>query len=189
VKALVRGSDMVGVPIVTVAGDDIAEVRDVVFDGAAGRVLGFTLNRRGRLARRMKETLARANVSAVGPHAVIVADEQAVGAEIVSTRGETPGGNVLGNRVMTDTGVNVGTVTDVVIDTAVGSVVGYEIEPADEATGRHGRRSYIPLPDAGAVSGEALMVPIAAVDYITTDFAGFAEAVDRFRASMRRGPP
>jgi uncharacterized protein YrrD len=187
-KVLLRGSDIVGLPVVTLGGEDIAEVRDVVFDGSAGHVLGFTLNHRGRLAKRMKETLARGDVAALGPDAVIVRDQDAVGTEPLAGSGSGGGGNVIGDRVMTDGGVQVGSVTDVVIDTAVGSVVGYEITPSDEQSGRHGRRSYMPLPDTGAVSGEALMVPAAAVDYVTSDFAGFAEAVDRFRASMRGEP-
>ena len=47
---LLRGTDLVGLPVVTLAGDDIAEVRDVLFDADAGRVVGFTLNKRGRFA-------------------------------------------------------------------------------------------------------------------------------------------
>ncbi len=182
-KALLRGSDLVGLPIVTIAGDDVAEVRDVLFDPDAGRVLGFTLNRRGRLAKRMKETLDREHIGAVGPDAVMVESADALG----HGSGGTPtggGGNVIGNRVMTDTGIDVGQVTDVVIDASNGSVVGYEVAPASEPSGRQGRRSYLPLPDVGAVSGEALVVPAAAVDYVTADFAGFAEAVDRYRDSL-----
>jgi sporulation protein YlmC with PRC-barrel domain len=171
-------------PIVTIAGDDVAEVRDVLFDPDAGRVLGFTLNRRGRLAKRMKETLDREHVAAVGPHAVMVENADAVGRQ--GSGGAPKGGNVIGNRVMTDSGIDVGEVTDVVIDASNGSVVGYEVAPASEPSGRHGRRSYLPLPDVGAVSGEALMVPAAAVDYVTADFAGFAEAVDRYRDSLHR---
>ena len=86
---------------------------------------------------------------------------------------------------MTETGVNVGTVTDVVIDTADGSVVGYEVLPADEPDQRRGRRSYLPLPETGAVSGEAIIVPASAVDYVATDLAGFGEAVDRYRDLLR----
>jgi sporulation protein YlmC with PRC-barrel domain len=177
---------MIGLPVVTMTGDDVAEVRDVVFDAAGGQVLGFTLNKRGRLTGRLKGTLRRDRVAAVGPDAVMVTDADALAMQAITGAGDQSG-NVLGDRVMTDGGVQVGTVTDVVIDTAVGSVVGYEVAPVDEPSGRRGRRSYVPLPDTGAVSGEALMVPAAAVDYITTDFAGFAEAVERFRASMRRG--
>jgi sporulation protein YlmC with PRC-barrel domain len=101
--------------------------------------------------------------------------------------GEAGSGNVLKNQVITDGGVQVGTVTDVVIDTGAGSVVGYEVAPADEPAGRRGRRSYVPLPDTGAVSGEVLVVPEAAVDYVTSDLAGFAEAVERYRTLLHGG--
>ena len=60
---------------------------------------------------------------------------------------------MLSDRVLTDGGVAVGTVTDVVVDTGDGSVVGYEVEPAADQADRGGRRSYIPLPATGAVSG------------------------------------
>ena len=182
-RPLVRGSELVGLPVVTMAGDDIAEVRDVLFNPGAGALLGFTLNKRGRLAGRLKETLPRANVAAVGPDAIMVAGPEALSHEPVPA-GEPGSGNVLNNQVITDAGVHVGTVTDVVIDTGAGSVVGYEVAPADEQAGRKGRRSYVPLPDTGAVSGEVLVVPEAAVDYVTSDLAGFAEAVERYRTLL-----
>jgi sporulation protein YlmC with PRC-barrel domain len=89
--------------------------------------------------------------------------------------------------VLTDTGVRVGTITDVVVDTGSGDVVGYEVRPADEPDTRKGRRSYLPLPETGAVSGEALIVPAGAVEYISNDLAGFGEAIDRYRDQLR-GP-
>jgi uncharacterized protein YrrD len=186
-KGLLRGSDLVGLPVVTLGGDDIAEVRDVVFDANVGYVLGFTLNKRGRLAGRLKETLPRAQILAVGPDAVMVRDEGALAHEPVVGESGGRGGNVLGDTVLTDGGVQVGSVTDVVVDSAQGAVVGYEVAPANEPSGRRGRRSYVPLPDTGAVSGEALIVPAATVDYVTSDFAGFGEAVDRFRQRLREG--
>jgi uncharacterized protein YrrD len=188
VKPLLRGSDLVGLPVVTMAGDDIAEVRDVLFDPGVGGLIGFTLNKRGRLAGRLKESLLRAGVAAIGPDAIMVAGPDALTSEPPPS-GEAGTGNVLKNQVITDAGVQVGTVTDVVIDTSVGSVVGYEVAPADEPAGRKGRRSYLPLPDTGAVSGEALVVPAAAVDYVTSDLAGFAEAIERYRALLHGGAP
>jgi len=178
-KELVRGTDLVGLPVVTLGGDDIAEVRDVLFDAAAGQITGFTLNRRGRLKRRMSEVLTREQVLAVGPSAVMVAVGIELGAAAIEPT--SGGGNVLSDRVMTDAGVAVGTVTDVVVDTGDGSVVGYEVEPAAAQAERGGRRSYIPLPATGAVSGEALIVPAGAVEYVASDLAGFADAVDRYR--------
>ena len=95
------------------------------------------------------------------------------------------GGNVLADQVITDAGAAVGKVTDVVIDTGDGTVVGYEVEPPD--AGRNARRSYIPLPEAVAVSGEALVVPAGAVDYVTSDLTGFGDAVDRYRQHLHGG--
>jgi len=184
VRGLVRGSDLVGLPVVTLAGDDVAEVRDVLYDPAEGDVIGFTLNKRGRLARRLKRFLSQDDVSAIGPDAVMVADETAL-REGLPHDDDPRSGNVLADRVLTDSGVHIGRVTDVVIDTEVGTVVGYEVAPAEEPAGRQGRRSYVPLPDTGAVSGETLIVPASTVDYVTSDLAGFAEAVDRYRNLLR----
>ena len=186
-NVLLRGTDLIGLPVVTLAGDDIAEVRDVLFDGGAGQVLGFTLNKRGRFAGRMKEVLMREQVYAVGPAAVMVRPDTSLGQSAdTDIRHRDPGGDVIADRVMTDSGVQVGTVTDVVIDTADGAVVGYEVEPSDDPDQRKGRRSYVPLPVTGAVSGEALIVPASAIEYISTDLAGFGEAVDRYRDLLGR---
>jgi uncharacterized protein YrrD len=184
-KELVRGTDLVGLPVVTLAGDDVAEVRDILYDAGAGRIVGFTLNKRGRLKGRLKEVLTREQVLAVGPAAVMVEPTTVIVAAPVTPTGK--GGNVLADRVITDTGVAVGTVTDVVIDTGDGSVVGYEVLPVDQPDERKGRHSYIPLPEARAVSGEVLVVPASAVDYVTSDLAGFADAVERFRTTLRGG--
>lgn len=181
-KLLMRGTDLVGLPVVTLDGDDIAEVRDVLFDGEHGAVHGFTLNKRGLLSGRLKEHLPRAQVRAIGPHAVMVATAVEMAGDQMETA--PAGGNVLADRVMTDTGVQVGTVTDVVIDTSDGDVVGFELVPADEPDQKKGRRAYLPLPETGAVSGEAVIVPAACVDYITSDFEDFDEAVDRYRTQQ-----
>ncbi len=184
-KELVRGTDLVGLPIVTLAGDDVAEVRDVLYDADAGQIVGFSLNKRGRLKGRLKEILTREQVLAVGPAAIMIDPATVISVTSVDKTGK--GGNVLSDRVITDSGVAVGTVTDVVVDTGSGAVVGYEVLPADEQNARNGRRSYIPLPQAIAVSGEALVVPAGAVEYVTSDLAGFADAVDRYRDALRSG--
>jgi hypothetical protein len=37
------------------------------------------------------------------------------------------------------------------------------------------------------VSGEALVVPAGAVDYVTSDLTGFGDAVDRYRQHLHGG--
>ena len=98
------------------------------------------------------------------------------------------GGDVLGSQVLTDSGVALGTVVDVVVEVAdLGTeqcdVVGYEIE-ASEALGTKGTTLLIPLPDTLAASGEHLIVPASAKDFVSHDMAGFGAAVQAFRAQL-----
>jgi sporulation protein YlmC with PRC-barrel domain len=189
--ALLRGSDLMGLPVVTMSGDDIGEVRDVLFDATRGVLLGFTLNKRGRFRGRMAEVLSYTNVMAVGPDAVMVGGAFALTDAIdrgfegsSETAPSNPIGDVLSDRVLTDSGEEIGSVTDVVIDTNEGTVVGFEIAPMEERKSRNGRKSYLPFHDTRSVSRDTLIVPAAAIEYIASDFAGFAEAVDRYRADL-----
>ena len=52
-KLLMTASQIRGLPVVTVRdGEDVAEVRDVIYDPEAGRLVGLSLNQRGFLAGR-----------------------------------------------------------------------------------------------------------------------------------------
>jgi sporulation protein YlmC with PRC-barrel domain len=193
VSRLLRVSELVGRPVVTLGGDDLAQVRDVVFAGADGDVVGFTLAKRSRFGGPLKEVVAWPAVLAVGPDAVMVADEQALTAGPLEhgAAGSGPGdGDVIGDRVVTDGGVELGQVVDAVVEVAEGSarIVGFEMEPAatfDPAHGRKGRRLFIPRSETLTASNQAVVVPSAAVDYVADDLAGFGEAIDGFRARLR----
>ncbi len=71
---LMRTSEIASLPVVTLAGDDIAQVKDVVFSADGGAVSGFTLAGRGLLSGPLKEGLAWAKVVGLGPDAVMIAD-------------------------------------------------------------------------------------------------------------------
>jgi hypothetical protein len=78
-------------------------------------------------------------------------------------------------------------VVDVVLHSGTSlEVMGYEVE-ASEALGTAGRHVFIPLPDTVAVSGENLIVPAAACEFVSEDLAGFGAAVGAFRARLREG--
>ena len=62
-------------------------------------------------------------------------------------------------------------------------VVGYEIQ-ASEALGTKGTKLLIPLPDTLAASGDHLVVPASARDFVAHDLAGFGAAVEAFRAQL-----
>ncbi len=55
----------------------------------------------------------------------------------------------------------------------------YEVE-ASQALGTKGTKVFIPLPNTLAASGDHLIVPAAATDFVAHDLAGFGAAVHAF---------
>lgn len=180
---LMTASAINGLPVVTVrGGEDVAEVRDVIYDPAAGRLVGLTLNKRGFLAGRLREVLTDEAIHAIGRHAVMVTDSSSlVAPEAAPEEVGRPATdrNVLGNDVLTEGGVSLGTVRDLALVVgSSGEVVGYQIEKSG------GGQAYIPLPAQLAVSGAALIVPDVTEDFVLDDLVGLGAAVDDFRARL-----
>jgi uncharacterized protein YrrD len=192
IPPLVVGSDIRRLPVVSIeSGEDIAEIRDIVYDAEVGAVVGFTLNKRGMLSGRLKEVLATEHVHAIGHQAVMVTGEdRLLDPSDADDAIASPDANrnVIGNDVLTESGSSLGSVVDVVVLAApgpegrAGSVVGYEVKMPD------GERRYIPLPAQLAVSGAALVVPDATEQYVVADLGELGQAVERFRAQVRDDP-
>jgi uncharacterized protein YrrD len=187
---MLRATELIGHPVVTLdAGEDVAEVKDVVYGTAEAALLGFTLNHRGFLGGPMKRVLAWDRVAALGRHAVMVATAGDLSERDDELADDVKGArrrNVIGSEVITDGGQRLGEVTDVVILVAdEPEVVGYEIGGSEVLTPRAGGHVFVPLPEALAVSGEALMVPATVRDFVSDDLAGFGAAVERFREHLR----
>ena len=86
---------------------------------------------------------------------------------------------MLGNDVLTDQGVRLGTVRDLTLTVGSrGEVVGYEIEKEG------GGQGYIPLPAQLAVSGTTLVVPAVTEEFVRDDLVGLGAAVEEFRARL-----
>jgi uncharacterized protein YrrD len=183
VSLLITATQINGLPVVTVqGGEDVAEVRDVIYSPEAGRLVGLTLNKRGFFAGRHRDVLPVAAIHAIGRDAVMVLDESNLTApkdapdEVARPATER---NVIGNDVLTEGGVSLGVVKDLVLLVgSSGEVVGYQIEKPDHGGG------YIPLPAQLAVSGTALVVPDVTEEFIRDDLVGLGAAVDDFRARL-----
>ena len=178
---LVRGTELGGLPIVTLAGEDIAEVRDVVYDAGQGGLVGFTLNKRGFFSGRLKKILTVDCVSSIGRDAVMVADDDAL-----TERDDAPATltdassdrDVIGAAVTTEAGNTLGRVTDVVVRIGKrAAAVGYELSSSDDEA----RRLFVPLPEQVAVSGDTVMVPSGLDEFLRDDLTGFGGAVEDYR--------
>ena len=190
---LMRATSLVGLPIVTTStGEDIAETRDVIYIPDQGRVAGFTLNKRGRFAGRLKSVLALDQVHAVGRDAVMVTDASALEAPDVpaaqAAAQDAKGRNVIGNRVLTDAGKELGVVRDLIVELNRGEVIGYELDGEAALQRAEGAPLLLPLPATLSVSSDTLMVPADVEAFIRDDLAGFGSAVADFRARLAGGP-
>ena len=180
---LMTASQIRGLPVVTVGGgEDVAEVRDVIYSPEAGRLIGVTLNKRGFLAGRLHEVLPAEVIHAIGQDAVMVLDESS----LVASR-DAPDDigrpaterNVIDNDILTEGGTSLGKVTDLVLLLgSTGEVVGYQIEKSG------GGQGYIPLPAQLSVSGDALVVPNITEEFVQNDLVGLGASVDEFRTRM-----
>jgi uncharacterized protein YrrD len=186
---LVRATDLHALPVVTTStGEAIAETRDVIDVPDAGCVVGFTLTKRGLLAGRLKQVLGMSQVHAVGRDAVMVQDAGALDASDADVDAHAAKGrNVIGNAVLTDTGRQLGTVRDLIVELNSGEVIGYELAGDPGLQRAEGAPLLLPLPATLAVSGDVLMVPADVEEYIRDDLAGFGSAVDDFRARIAGG--
>jgi uncharacterized protein YrrD len=171
-KALLRGADLIGRPVVDAStGDDVAEVRDVVFDASKGKITGFTLRRPGFLGRRLKEVLPISRVLAVGTDAVMILTPSALTHLTDSSDAalSDSGGAVVGDRVITESGRILGELKDVIV---VGGphprVVAFEIGGGPPGDG------LVPIGAATGLSGSALIVPDEYEQRIKTDLTGLA---------------
>jgi sporulation protein YlmC with PRC-barrel domain len=192
---LMRTSEVTKRAVVTMAGDDVAQIKDIVFSAGGGAVGGFTLAGRGLFAGPSHSALPWQSVAALGADAVMIDTENALAplqsVLDASAASGGSGGDVLGAQALTDSGIDLGTVVDVIIEVQESrggecDVIGYEIE-ASEALGSKGTRVLIPLPDTIAASGDHLIVPASAKDFVADDLAGFGAAVDAFRTQLREG--
>jgi len=179
--SLMRGSDLIGHPVVDLTtGDDLAEIKDVVFDAGRGAVVGFTLRRRGFLGRRLKQTLVVGSVASVGTHAVMVDSAECLAepGDVEASTALESGGEVLHGMVITESGRDLGTVRDVVIrGGADPRVVGFEIGGGTVGDG------LIPTQVNRGVSSSALIVPDGFQERVRSDLTGLAAEL----ASIERG--
>ncbi|NND74289.1 MAG: PRC-barrel domain containing protein [Ilumatobacter sp.] len=176
---LVRASEVGKLPVVTIdGGEDAAEIKDVVYDASRHHLVGFTLNKRGWFRGTMKETLATENVAGIGPDAVMIESDACLNAadsapEQLDRTGENY--SVIGVPVVSSGGAALGTVVDVVIETGPDpKAVGYEVD-------NDGNRIFVPTSAQMGLSGDNLVVPAEADEFVRNDLAGFGAAVSSFR--------
>lgn len=179
---LVRAHELIGRPVVTLHGDRVGEVKDVVLGLGDAVLVGFTLRNPGFLGGPRPETVPWERVHAVGPDAVMIAERASLaGEDDVDAAGAREAVDV---PVVTEGGERVGRVTDVVLATGLPcQVVGFEVEaaPSMPSAGEH---LLMPMQAVTSASEQAVVVPAGGQHFVQDDLAGFGAAVERFRSEL-----
>ncbi|MBC9727928.1 PRC-barrel domain-containing protein [Streptomyces sp. TRM68367] len=181
-------------PVVTLGGDVVAHVRDTVFDASAGRITGFTLSGPHLLSGPLRLGLPWPAVHALGHDAVMIRDAGAPApVDMAAARQAARRGRVVGARVLTDAGTEVGTVLDVVVEGGKsGRVTGFRIAARKALVPgpkHHRRRVYVPRGETLAVSGGALVIPGDTTHYVVDDLPAFVHEVGALRESRKGALP
>jgi len=180
--SLVLASELSGRPVVSIdSGNDIAEIRDTVYDSYGNHLIGFTLNKRGWFRGRCKQTLPIESIAAIGRDAVIVEREQDLidpvdaPATLTASKDSIP---IIGIEVMTQAGEQLGTIDDLVVETGdEPRAVGFRLSSS-------GGPVFVPISAQMALSGERLLLPAEADAFVRHDLAGFGASVSDYRSSL-----
>jgi hypothetical protein len=132
-------------------------------------------------------------VHSLGHDAVMIRDpRRLVRADAVAAHGGPLRGRIIGARVRTDDGDEVGTVLDVIVAGGTsGRVVGFRVAGArllPPLSGRHRREVYLPRGESVAVSGRTVVVESGVTGCAADDLPAFAVRAGAFRR-LGRGSP
>lgn len=183
---LLRAGEIIGLPVVTIdGGEDVGEVKDVVYDETSHRLIGFTLNKRGWFRGTLSDVLNVAQIAAIGGDAVMVNSDADLAAPVAAAEAsalEGEGHDVIGTDVITTDGTILGVVSGVIVSAGERpAAVGYEL--TDDA----GASVFVPISAQLALSGDNLVVPSEMTPFVRHDLAGFGASVGEFRAILGQG--
>lgn len=163
---LVRASTLIGRPIVAEDGSASLEVQDLVLAANGYKVDGFTLREPGIFGKRHVATVPMSAVKSIGPDAVIIESGEQVE---VDEEDPTVCADVGGTKVITEAGIEIGSIADVVVQTKRGAVQVVLVEIDGNG--------YLVLPKGTSVAGDAVLVPKGSEDHLVDTPEAAADAL------------
>ncbi len=182
-----KGKNIVGKSIISVAtGEVLDKVRDVFFDAQNKMVLGFLVDEGGILS--SARVLPFESVSVIGPDGVLVssattivpAKDAAHASDIMKEDNV-----VVGTKIMTDDGKDLGKINDIFFDEVTGMIEGYEVTGglfADAVSGR----SYLPSPSRFKIGKDVALVPVETISLIEGQSGGLEAMTYKAEETIRK---
>lgn len=155
---MLKGNEIIGMPIVAYdTGERMQSVRDLIFD-IEGNLLGFLVKPHLRLGE--AQILPRHGVKTIGAEVIIALSKSAVVKvhQVPSIREVLEQDIVIDNtQIVTESGRDLGTITDVYFEKKTGAIAGYEVLGGLFATESFGY-SFVPCPPSMKIGREVAFV-------------------------------
>jgi uncharacterized protein YrrD len=183
-----KGSDVIDKVVVTYdAGKKIERIRDLIFDQKRNQILGFLVEEKGLF--RDAKVIPLQEVQAIGLNAIVVnSKESVVDADRVPAIKKILHENIvlIGTRILTTEGLDLGGLVDLFFDEHSGLVEGYEVSGGMFADAYSGR-SFVPAPETLKIGYDVAFVPPETAQMMAEQVGGIRGAVhateDRFQDS------
>lgn len=172
-----RAKELIGLPVLTFdTGRKIREVKDILIDPEENLVLALLVDEGGWASE--AKVLPFDQIHSIGPDAVIVETERAIIPVSASRRIHAALGKdriIIGTRVFTEDGRDLGTVDDVFLDEKTGRVSGYEVTGGFFADTARGKR-FMPAPKTLTFGRDVAFVPSEVGDQMERQVTGGVQA-------------
>ncbi|MDD4152745.1 MAG: PRC-barrel domain-containing protein, partial [bacterium] len=160
---MMRGKEITGLPVYDASeGQKLGSIKDIVVDIDSRKVEGFTVDTGGLFGPGHK-VLPMDEIKNIGPDAVMVEDKTHA---VLHDENREPkiskilaeGHTVYGKKILTRSGKELGTVSDIMVETDSGIISGYEISGGVARDISRGR-SVVPMTDDFTAGPAAIVVP------------------------------
>ncbi|HEY9606288.1 MAG TPA: PRC-barrel domain-containing protein [Allocoleopsis sp.] len=173
-----KGSDVIGKVVVTYdTGKKIERILDLIFDQERNQLLGFLVEEKGLF--RDAKVIPLQEVQAIGLDAIVVHSKDSVveAHHIPAIAKILYHNNVLiGTKILTTAGLNLGELVDLFFDEHSGLVEGYEVSGGIFADAYSGR-SFVPAPETLKIGYDVAFVPPETAQMMAEQVGGIRGAV------------
>jgi len=162
-----KGKSVIGQAVFSIAdGMQVGSVKDLVLEDGEDGVVALLVSEGGLLG--TSKLVPFASVIRFGPSAVMIADRSSVipagsdprVSEILGRRG-----TLLGTRVMSDDGKDLGNIADMYFDETSGRITGYEVSGGMLGDAMRGS-SYLPFGEIRTIGTDAVITAASARDVL-----------------------
>lgn len=121
-----RGRDLVGMPIINLTnGETVGRVKDVLFDPTSHQFVGIEMDGGGWLKGPRK--IHFDDFAGIGEDAITILEDSVIMKALPCEESVITEDKVVGSRVLTKDGNELGTISDIIIDLTTGNITHYQI--------------------------------------------------------------